>query len=48
MVLPSFFPAALILVVAGPEGAKNPAGKNVLRLIQDPFNDDESGEDYAS
>jgi len=27
MVLPSFFPAALILVVAGPEGAKNLAGK---------------------
>src|SRR5437899_5909902 len=33
MVLPSLFPAALILVVAGPEGAKNLAG-DVLRLIQ--------------
>src|SRR5437867_13119813 len=33
MVLPFFFPAALILRFAGPEGAKNLAGE-VLRLIQ--------------
>ncbi len=30
----SVFPAELILVVAGPEGAKNLAGENVLRLIR--------------
>ena len=34
MVLSFFFPAALILRFAGPEGAKNLAGQNVLRLIQ--------------
>jgi len=33
MVLPFFFPAALILRFAGPEGAQNLAGE-VLRLIQ--------------
>jgi hypothetical protein len=35
MVLPSFlFPAVLILLVAGPEGAKNLSGRGALRLIQ--------------
>jgi hypothetical protein len=34
MILPFFSPATLILRIAGPEGAKNLAGKNVLRLIQ--------------
>jgi hypothetical protein len=33
LVLPFFFPATLILGIAGPEGAKNLAG-DVLRLIQ--------------
>jgi hypothetical protein len=34
MVLPFVYPALLILLVAGPEGAKNLSGGNVLRLIQ--------------
>jgi hypothetical protein len=34
MLFPFFFPAPLILKVAGQEEAKNLAGENVLRLIQ--------------
>src|SRR5436190_12449653 len=34
MVLPFFFPLCWIQLVAGPEGAKNLAGRGVLRLIQ--------------
>ena len=33
-----------MLLVAGPEETKEPSGENVLRLIQDPFNDAESDE----
>jgi hypothetical protein len=34
MLLPFFFPRYIDSAIAGPEGAKNLAGKNVLRLIQ--------------
>jgi hypothetical protein len=34
MALPFFFPATLNLRFAGPEGTKNLAGENILRLIQ--------------
>jgi hypothetical protein len=39
MVLPFFSPARLDFWIAGPEEAKNPAGKKILRLIQIRFSD---------
>jgi len=39
MVLP-FFPARLILRIAGPEETKNLSGEKALRLIQIRFDDD--------
>jgi hypothetical protein len=47
MVLSFFFPATLIVRFAGPEGAKNLAGK-CPPPDSDPFNDAEPGENYAS
>jgi hypothetical protein len=34
--------------IAGPEETKNPAGKEVLRLIQGPFSDAEFGKNLAN
>ena len=45
---PFFVPAAVSLKVAGPEETKNLAGRNVPRLIRNPFNDVESGKNPAS
>jgi hypothetical protein len=47
MVLPFFFPATLILRFAGPEGAKNLAGK-CPPPDSNPFSGAESGKNYAS
>jgi hypothetical protein len=44
---PFCFPAVLILAGAGLEEAKNPAGKNVLRLIQVRHGDAEFGKNLA-
>ena len=47
MVLPFFFPATLILRIAGPEGAKNLAGK-CPPPDPVPFDDAEFGKNLAN
>jgi hypothetical protein len=48
MVLPFLFPAELTLLIAGPEEAKNLAGKEVLRLNSDSLSDAEFGKNLPN
>jgi hypothetical protein len=46
--LPSFPPLSCFSGIPGPEGAKNLAGEDVLRLIQTRFSDAEFGKNPTS
>jgi len=47
ILLPFRFPAQINFGIAGPEEAKNRAGRGVLRLGSDPLNDGEFGKNLA-